>query len=611
MADFNYQLYNDDEPAYLLETSRKNRRPVPNFDRFESLDVFLTKVYNYHLGKGFRDIALTKILNLLTLTWVAVVVGFLTCWVDYDVLLKEGTAQNAIQFQGLPPILLVATTVFGLFILWALKQLYTDLRDNWSIKRFYREKLYIDDNELAIMEWRDVAKKLVKVPNLCVYKENMTVLDVANRIMRKENYLIAMINKDILKLSVPLPGLKNRFMVTKTIEWSLVHGLFSFMFDPSFPEVVNPQMKDPSKHAQLVKELRNRFRWMGLFALLLSPFTFVFLLIYFVFQYGEELRNKPASFAIHQWSPLARWRFRELNELSHVFQRRLNASFPLAEKYVNSFPDNTLAIVARFISFVIGSLVIILVALGLWNDDFFTVDLFMGKSPLWFLPILGTIIAICRSVIPDENALFEPEKVMEEIVQHTHYMPKSWRNRLHTPEVLQEFSTLFDFKIIVFLMELSSVLFAPFILLFSLPNCADRIIQFVREFTVHEEGVGDVCKFAVFPLEENGNRKYGVESNSTKRVQTKNGKMEKSFLNFKANYPEWQPNSKVGEKYLSHLDSKIGDSYLEVKHSQNEDESDLGRSSFSRQRQELNESIMSLNKIHRQFFREASDSKIL
>jgi len=97
-------------------------------------------------------------------------------------------------------------------------------------------------------------------------------------------------------------------------------------------------------------------------------------------------------------------------------------------------------------------------------------------------------------------------------------------------------------------------------------------------------------------------KKYGVESNSSKRVQTKQGKMEKSFLNFKANYPDWVP-SKQGERYLELISSsQIPEQKTEVNvmesHSDN-----LYMSSFSKERQELENSIASLNKIHRQFFR--------
>ena len=56
--------------------------------------------------------------------------------------------------------------------------------------------------------------------------------DVANRIMRQENYLIALFNKDVLDLTIPLPGLRLRPpALTKTLEWNLTFSLLGFLFD--------------------------------------------------------------------------------------------------------------------------------------------------------------------------------------------------------------------------------------------------------------------------------------------------------------------------------------------------------------------------------------------
>lgn len=40
-----------------------------------------------------------------------------------------------------------------------------------------------------------------------------------------------------------------------------------------------------------------------------------------------------------RWSSLARWRLRELNELPHYVQHRLDASYEAAVKYVGQFPS--------------------------------------------------------------------------------------------------------------------------------------------------------------------------------------------------------------------------------------------------------------------------------
>lgn len=64
--------------------------------------------------------------------------------------------------------------------------------------------------------------------------------DVANRIMRQENYLIALFNKDLLDLRVPLPPALKRFitnedgkgrMLTRALEWNLRFCLMEYLFD--------------------------------------------------------------------------------------------------------------------------------------------------------------------------------------------------------------------------------------------------------------------------------------------------------------------------------------------------------------------------------------------
>lgn len=49
--------------------------------------------------------------------------------------------------------------------------------------------------------------------------------------MRKENYMIAMFNKELLTLSPPLPFLRNRTVLTRILEWSLGFCIIGFVFD--------------------------------------------------------------------------------------------------------------------------------------------------------------------------------------------------------------------------------------------------------------------------------------------------------------------------------------------------------------------------------------------
>lgn len=94
---------------------------------------------------------------------------------------------------------------------------------------------------------------------------------------------------------------------------------------------------------------------------------------------------------------------------------------------------------------------------------------------------------------------------------------------------------LFNYKVGVFLQELTSVLFAPLVLCLSLPTSAEQIVDFFREFTIHVDGLGYVCSFAQFDFERHGNVNYGVQGAVVEDdyYLSKQGKMEKSFISFK------------------------------------------------------------------------------
>lgn len=158
------------------------------------------------------------------------------------------------------------------------------------------------------------------------------------------------------------------------------------------------------------------------------------------------------------------------------------------------------------------------------------------------------------------------------------------------------FSALFPLKATLFLHELLSVITTPFILIFTLPLCAGAIVDFVRDFTIHVDGLGYVCSFAVFdlgrhgdarvggiyldrrthrllilvpdliaqraqygapvqiPVETGTNDSYGEVDESTRRRYASNqGKLEKSVLGFKAANPTWVPQDPATSLYIERM----------------------------------------------------------
>lgn len=120
--------------------------------------------------------------------------------------------------------------------------------------------------------------------------EKLNAHSIANRILRKENYMIAIFNKDLLNLRIPFLFPKSnwgqRSYLTTIMEMNLWLCISSYVFDSNTGCVRKSFLRD-SNRAHLANGLRKRFRFMALLNLLLSPFLVLFFLIYFFFRYAE------------------------------------------------------------------------------------------------------------------------------------------------------------------------------------------------------------------------------------------------------------------------------------------------------------------------------------
>jgi autophagy-related protein 9 len=216
-------------------------------------------------------------------------------------------------------------------------------------------------------------------------------------------------------------------------------------------------------------------------------------------------------------------------------------SYPFASRYLEQFPKVKTAHIARLVAFVAGAIVSVLVVTTLLDPELFlTFQITPDRTVAFYVTLLGAVWAAMNGTIPEENLVFDPEYALRNVIDYTHYKPSHWENRLHSDEVKREFATLYQMKIMIFLEELLSIIATPFILWFSLPKCSDQIIDFFREFTVHVDGVGYVCSFAVFDFKRGDGR--GAQQGKDRvdlrddYYSTKHGKMTASYYGFLDNY---------------------------------------------------------------------------
>ncbi|KAL2865581.1 autophagy protein ATG9 [Aspergillus lucknowensis] len=530
----------------------------------ENLDNFLKDVYTYFLGNGIWSILLNRALSLLTFAFVMGFTTFLSNCINYSKFRGSKTLDQ-ILIQNCTKKMTMSST----FLLWLLClfwigkvfQCLLDIRRLKNMHDFFHYLLGISDTEIQTISWQEVVSRLMTLRDSnpatagaisakhrkymgSQSKQRMDAHDIANRLMRKENYLIALVNKDILDLTLPVPFLKNRQLFSRTLEWNINLCIMDYVFNEQ-GQVRTLFLKDTHRKA-LSDGLRRRFMFAGFMNIFVAPFIVVYFMMHYFFRYFNEYKKNPGQLSSRQYTPLAEWQFREFNELWHLFERRINMSYPFATRYVDQFPKDKTVQVAGFVAFVSGALASVLAVASIVDPELFLgFELTHDRTVLFYLGLFGSIWAFARGMVPEETDVFDPEYALLEVINFTHYCPGHWKGRLHSDDIRKEFAVLYQMKIVIFLEEILSMIFTPFILWFSLPKCSERVIDFFREFTVHVDGMGYLCSFAVFDFKKGTNvipQEHGSNRNNVRQdpradyFSTKDGKMLASYYGFLDHY---------------------------------------------------------------------------
>ncbi|KAF4967085.1 hypothetical protein FSARC_5306 [Fusarium sarcochroum] len=523
-----------------------------------NLDSFMRDVYDYYEGGGLWCILCSNALWLLETLFVAILLTFLSQCIDYSKIPQSGSLHEVVVPQctrKMSGLWNFAIWLYTFFFIWKCVQYFVEIRRLVYIRDFYIYLLDIPEQDMQTVSWQDIVARIMALreqnpktatnisPKLRQFigsqsKERLDAHDIANRLMRKENYLIAMINKDVLNLSLPVPFLRGRQLFSKTMEWYLHYCIL----DMAFNELgqVQQDFLRADRRRLLSQKLKQRLLFAGFLNLIFAPVVLAYVVIVYFFTYYNEYQKDPKQAAARKYTSLAEWKFREFNELPHIFYERLHMSYPFATRYIDQFPKRMTEDIARSIAFMTGAITAILAISSVLDSELvINFEITKDRPVLFYLGIFGAIWAMTRGMVSEETLVFNPEYALRNVIEYTHYMPDHWQNRLHSFEVKQEFAELYKMKVIIFLEEMMGIITTPMLLLFSLPKCSDQIVDFFREFTIHVDGLGYVCSFAVFDFQKGpGNTgQQGPQPDVREDYySTKHGKMAASYYGFIDNY---------------------------------------------------------------------------
>ena len=100
-----------------------------------------------------------------------------------------------------------------------------------------------------------------------------------------------------------------------------------------------------------------------------------------------------------------------------------------------------------------------------------------GRPILWYMGILGTVIALSKTFIQD-NFIFYPQEKMNELKDIMCYIPLDWIQNAKDIKTKKKFTKLYEYQVISIFKEFYYTLVSPFTL-WDLTNNIDDIINYI------------------------------------------------------------------------------------------------------------------------------------
>ena len=160
-------------------------------------DKFYDDVYKYFYKKGFTPIILSQITEILSLLFGITLSFFILFGIDWSTILKCnndcGDISLYINYRQPDIISLLLFFTISLYTLYKMCAHVYNLRNLRDVKNYYTHILHISQEELYTIKWKVVIDRISKI-------ENLTLYEITNKILRRENYFIALFDKEIINI---------------------------------------------------------------------------------------------------------------------------------------------------------------------------------------------------------------------------------------------------------------------------------------------------------------------------------------------------------------------------------------------------------------------------
>jgi len=444
--------------------------------------AFLTKVYFYYINDGFNNIILKELMHIFTSSFLIFYTIFLYNCVDWNLIFTISEKTKLKDLINLSHYFKLNIFNWGLFLIFIfitickIIGLVNSFKDYKFIKKFYNDTLKINDNELNLTKWNTIISKFKEE-----YKNNdINIYYINHKIACKDNYLITIMNKDILNLSY----------ITTIMEWNIVFCILNSIFDKD----IKYNKKFLNNDKVFIQSIKYKLTFIAMLNFIFMPFIFMYILFYYLFKYGEKFYSNPSYIITRNWTLMARWKLRNYNELYHEYSKKFIMSQKPCNEYSNLYPNKILTTINKFLVFILSSIFVVLVFISIINERIL-INLYIthNKQTIWFIGIIGSFIAILKKNIIETVPDYPKEK-METLKYHINCIPEQWLK--NTQNKNKDFFNYYQLQYLILLKDFYYTLMIPFEL-YKMSLNTKNIMIYLNSITINTS-YGHTNKFSLF-----------------------------------------------------------------------------------------------------------------
>ena len=440
---------------------------------------FLKNMYIYYLNKGYYNIIYTHLTILLTGLFLIFYTIFLYNCIDWGAIvgIKRPThIYNIIyinRFFHFNLFISIFFTTFIVILIFRVINLVNDISVFWTIKQFFNSELEISDIDLGILKWGTIIEKFKQTYN----DDDITIYFINNKITSVDNYFISMVDKKVIKTN----------NISKLFEWNIKYCFINSLYSNNTFDV-----RVFNTNEKFYKEIEKKIISVIVVNFIFMPFIINYMSLYTIFNYGEKLYTNPGYLFNRTWTRLAKWEFRNYNELYHEFNERLVKSYKPSIEYSNLFHNKIIETISKFLLFILSSLFVTMIIFSVINEKLL-VNLYIieTKQMFWVMGIVGSIIALIRTNTKKTMNCYPNEK-MKEIKQIINSIPEEWL------EIKK--SRFFRYnknKLVIIVYDFFYTIHAPFDLFYMYLD-RSYIFDFLNNITINSAEYGHINKYSLF-----------------------------------------------------------------------------------------------------------------